>query len=858
MRLIKNREEAGKMLAAAIGEKGLKDAIALALPRGGAPVASIIAQSLDIPWDLLLVKKIGAPGNPEYAIGAMAEDGFPLWNNHIVAQMGLDENEKEYLAEQTFSKMQQLGENWRAERLGLNIKGKTVIVVDDGLATGFTMRAAIHYLKKKKAAKIIIAVPVASRFSIESLRDQVDEIVALHTPEHFFSVGQWYEDFEQVSTEEVTELLKQSVLPTHEEPIRILTGDHELKGILSIPPSPKGIIIFAHGSGSSYQSPRNRHVAHELNRKGLATLLFDLLTPNEAENRNNVFDMQLLSQRLLLATGWVKRETQLGHLPIGYFGASTGAGAALIAAANPTYDIYAVVSRGGRPDMAEEYLDQVEAPTLLIVGDLDYDVIKLNEFANTKLRNGHIVGIPNAGHLFEETGTMEQVIEHATDWFLKALPKDNQQVSAKVEQNEIVDAIKRLAHTVNSAEDFDPLIEKLAQSKIVMLGEATHGTEEFYKLRKIISEKLISEYGFNFIAVEGDWPDCYRLNRYIHSDNGHSAKDVMREFKRWPTWMWANEQTMDLIEWMKSENAGFFGLDVYSLYESLDLAKKYSKKLDPDLGKKLDEAYACFESFDRNEINYARSIASTHESCEEEVLSNLREILRLRLKNTGLNKNELFDFKQNAKVIHNAERYYHAMIHGGTDSWNIRDEHMLDTLDALLQFHGKDAKAIVWAHNTHVGDYHATDMLDEGYINLGGLARERYGIDAVSLVGFGTYEGEVLAGEAWGAKPKKIKLQAAAAKSYEHYFHQATQALQCSQLYLELPHHESVFNTKLGHRAVGVVYQENFEAKQRNYVPTNLGVRYDAFIFVDKTNALNMLDQASERGILPETWPVGF
>lgn len=857
MRLFANRKEAGEILAKRLlSERKWEGALVLALPRGGVPIGREVADELGLPLDVLLVKKIGAPNQSEFAIGAMPEDEQPIWDQSSISQLDLSEKDLQEAAEISRRKILDQAIKWRHEPL--KIKSKTVIVVDDGLATGLTMVAAVQFLKRQKVSKIIIAVPVASSSSMDSLKPLVDEIVALQIPEPFFSVGQWYKDFTQVTDEMVTDLLDKKTNDEQTTTIKIPLKLGELVGNLSIPKYPKGVIIFAHGSGSTHQSPRNRLVATALNRLGFATLLFDLLTPAEALDRRNVFDIELLSKRLVTATSWISKHSSLKKLPIGYFGASTGAAAALSAAAHEK-NIYSVVSRGGRPDLAYGKLSQVQCPTLLIVGSEDGDVIKLNEKAKAQLKNCELAIVPKAGHLFEEPGTLDEVIEYAKSWFSKTLHKNvTTKPSAKHPQEPIFSEIKNLAHPLKSEKNLEPLLQKLSNARIVMLGEATHGTEEFYELRKIISQKLIEDFGFNFIAVEGDWPDCYKLSQYINSIGSSHATDVMKSFKRWPTWMWANEQVADLIEWMKMYDVGFYGLDVYSLYESLDLVKTYTRKLTPGLAARVLEAYSCLDSFDRDEIAYARSLLKWPAGCEQEILQNLRDILRLRLDNTLLDEGELFDLKQNAKIIRNAEQYYRAMLTGGPESWNIRDQHMMDTLDALLLHHGEGSKAIVWAHNTHIGDYHATDMITDGYVNLGGLARERYGMDKVFLVGFGTNEGKVLAGRAWGAKPEVMNLAPAPSGTYENYFHQVSQKLKTDKLYVLMEGEQSSLALRKGHRAVGVVYQPIFEPAGKNYVPTELANRYDAFIFIDKTTALKAIPSTAGKGMLPETWPVGI
>lgn len=855
MKTIKNRTEAGRLLAEKLRTVDRKNTLVLALPRGGVPLAWEIAKQLKLTWDILLVKKIGAPLHPEFAIGAVSEDQPPLWNTDIISSMGLDREQLNQLAEESQEKLRRQSKAWRRNRKPLELEGKDIILVDDGLATGMTMLSAVEFLKHRGARKVTVAAPIASGPAEEALRPRADEVVILLTPEPFFSVGQWYEDFSQVSDEMVMRLL--SGRAKNEEDfskIKIPAQGVNLEGDLIVPQDPKGVVIFAHGSGSTHQSPRNQFVAKALNQLGFATLLFDLLIPEEAKNRANVFDIPLLSERLRAATKWVQKKSSLKSLPIGYFGASTGAAAALMAAAKEKH-VSSVVSRGGRPDLAGEALSKVKCPVLLIVGGEDSGVIELNQRAKSQLSKSEIVIVPGAGHLFEEPGTLDEVVEYAGDWFKRTLLHSSRRLSLKPKEL-VLQQMKERAHPIESEKKLEPLIESLSQSRVVMLGEATHGTEEFYELRKLISERLIEDYGFKFIAVEGDWPDCSRLNKYIQDQEGESATEIMKSFKRWPTWMWANEQTADLIEWMKGRSAGFYGLDVYSLFESLDAIKSYAHKLDPDIGKRIVEAYSCFDFFDRDEIAYAKALIQWPQGCEKEILQNLRELLRLRLEDTHFHRHELFDAQQNAKIIRNAEKYYRSMMNGGAESWNIRDEHMMETLDSLLRYHGEGAKAIVWAHNTHIGDYHATDMIKEGYINLGGLARERYGMENVSLVGFGTYGGEVLAGRAWGARPEIMQLPKAAAGTYEDYLHRLSEEMNSSQFYLDLKG-DGALSLDKGHRAVGVVYQPIFESHGKNYVPTKLAQRYDSFIYIDTTSALKALPGQLEKGAIPETWPVG-
>lgn len=859
-----NRTQAGQLLGEKLRSLNFDRPCVLALPRGGVPIGAEIARLIGCDFDLLLVKKIGLPGHEELAVGAVGEAGEIVWQEDILSLYGLRPRDLAHEVERKRAEIETRLARFRAVKPALDFAGRDVIVVDDGLATGATMKAAALLARERGAKRIIVAVPVAPAQDNPELLRLIDDFVALSRPTPFFGVGQWYEDFTQVSDEEVLTILetKAGTASHVDKSVNIRVGTASLPGALRVPPHPKGLVIFAHGSGSTHTSPRNRKVADALVAQGFATLRFDLLTPAEAENRANVFNLPLLTSRLLGATKWARREKSVKGVPIGYFGASTGAAAALGAAAEDR-KIQAVVSRGGRPDMALDQLAKVTAPTLLIVGGDDLPVIPLNEAAQAKLANSELVIIPGAGHLFEEAGTLDQVIEYAANWFQRHLGNDSgpKAERGRAEPREqILVEIEELARPARDVGDLDALIRRMSQARVVMLGEATHGTEEFYRYRRLISERLIRDYGFRFLAVEGDWPDCYKLNRYILNGDGGSAARIMEGFSRWPTWMWANHETETLIEWMRNNGGNFYGLDVYSLYESLDVLKAYAKRFAPPLSEKILAAYQCFHLHERSEISYARSLMQYPPGCEQEVSALLRDAFRTRLHSRDVSGEELFDLRQNATVITNAERYYRAMMKGGAESWNVRDNHMMNTLDLLLRRHGEAGRAIVWAHNTHIGDYHATDMLQEGYVNLGGLARERYGIENVFLLGFGSYEGHVLAGRAWDAPAEIMQLPRAAHGSYEDYCHQVAAARGWNEFYMDMSAYEpfTALHRKRGHRAVGVVYRSSTETRGSNYVPTELARRYDAFVFIDKTNALRRIATNQEKGLLPETWPIGI
>jgi erythromycin esterase-like protein len=461
---------------------------------------------------------------------------------------------------------------------------------------------------------------------------------------------------------------------------------------------------------------------------------------------------------------------------------------------------------------------------------------------------------------------------------MKALGRLSESLRARaqkpqdIENHDLVQAIQAAiqerAIPIRGARDLKPLIDQISQAKIVMLGEASHGTHEFYEYRRMIAEQLIENHGFNFISVEGDWPPCFELHRYVTGKSDKtSVREVLRSFDRWPTWMWANTDVIQLSEWMKTHNSrlpedkrtGFYGLDVYSLFTSIDCVLAELEKTNPVQAKRARDHYECFDQFQRDERAYARSLIEFPEGCERGALETLQSLLKLRLDGQYDREEALFDAQQNARIVANAENYYRTMILGTEDSWNVRDEHMMETLDLLLKRHGPDAKGIVWAHNTHIGDYKATDMAEQGQVNIGGLARKEWGEKNVALVGFGTYKGEVIASHAWDGPIQKLPVPEARPGTYERIFHEVALAKREPNFFIPLDDQEckqGPMAKVLGHRAIGVVYHPEYE-RFGNYVPTSLARRYDAFLFVDQTTALEPLIQEFKPEEIPETFPRG-
>ncbi|WP_163723295.1 phosphoribosyltransferase family protein [Mycolicibacterium psychrotolerans] len=435
MKPFDDRVDAGRQLARRLEPLRGQDVVVLGLPRGGVPVAFEVAQALQAPLDVLVVRKLGVPFQPELAFGAIGEDGVRVLNDSIVHEAHLDNDAMDVVEEEQRIELRRRAERFRRGRDRISLAGRTAVIVDDGIATGATAKAACQVARAHGAGKVVLAVPIGPDDIVARFAGYADEVVCLSTPAFFFAVGQGYRHFTQTSENEVVALLDRARdhaaetsaagavdPPLRDEEVTVAAGSVTVAGHLTIPERPSGIVVFAHGSGSSRHSPRNRYVAEVLNRAGLATLLFDLLTPAEERNRANVFDIELLARRLVDVTRWLAAQPDTASLPVGYFGASTGAGAALAAATDPHVNVGAVVSRGGRPDLAGRSLANVVAPTLLIVGGRDEVVLELNRQARNAIPGTcELAVVPGATHLFEEPGTLEQAAELACHWFIDHL-----------------------------------------------------------------------------------------------------------------------------------------------------------------------------------------------------------------------------------------------------------------------------------------------------------------------------------------------------------------------------------------------------------------------------------------------------
>ena len=430
------------------------------------------------------------------------------------------------------------------------------------------------------------------------------------------------------------------------------------------------------------------------------------------------------------------------------------------------------------------------------------------------------------------------------------------------------DDVRRLAQPLRSEADLDPLLERIGDAPYVLLGEASHGTHEFYAWRAALTRRLIAEKGFRFVAVEGDWPDCYDVHCSVTGQSGAPADpaEVLTGFERWPTWMWANEEVVEFTRWLRARNdalpqdsrVGFYGLDVYSLWDSLHATLDYLREHEPEHVQPAVEALRCFEPYAEDPQAYARATRLVPTSCQDEVVRLLGDLVRRDSQQDGASRDERFNVEQNAVVAAGAEAYYRAMVTGGSSSWNVRDQHMIETLDRLVQHYrgagDRPPKAVVWEHNTHVGDARFTDMASAGMVNVGQLARERYGDDDVVLVGFGSHSGTVLAAQAWGDPSEEMTVPPARRGSTEELLHDA---LPDPAALLVFPEQQPDWLSRArDHRAIGVVYSAHAE-RWGNYVPTVLGRRYDAFLWFDRTCGLSPLHGVRARGGEMGTWPHG-
>jgi erythromycin esterase len=411
------------------------------------------------------------------------------------------------------------------------------------------------------------------------------------------------------------------------------------------------------------------------------------------------------------------------------------------------------------------------------------------------------------------------------------------------------DEVAAIARPLLDEGDLDVLLDRIGDARVVMLGEASHGTHEFYTWRAALTRRLIAERGFSFVAVEGDWPDCERVDAAVRAD-ASTPLEALLGYERWPTWMWANEEVADFADWLRAFNAsaprkaGFHGLDVYSMWESLREILVWLRENDPEQVGPALAAYHCLASYSEDPQSYAWATRFLRASCADEVV---RMLIDLRGRDLAV--------WQNAEVVAGAEHYYRAMAAGGPTAWNVRDRHMEATLARLLDEYGEGSRAVVWAHNTHVGDANATDQAMLGEVTIGSLARERFGREQVVLVGLSSHRGSVVAGRTWGAPMTELRVPPGRPGSIEDILH-ATAPPSALFVFPPLAGRPDVLVDEVAHRAIGVVYRPERE-QAGNYVPSVLGDRYDAFLWFDETRALRPLHPIHVDTHELETYPSG-
>jgi erythromycin esterase-like protein/predicted phosphoribosyltransferase len=629
----RNRAEAGRLLADRLRQyAGRDDVVVLALPRGGVPVAFEVARALDAPLDVFLVRKLGVPGHEELALGAIATGGTRVLNKQLIESLDVPVEWVEAIDAKERRELERRERVYRDGSPPPQLGGRTVILVDDGLATGSTMWAAVHAVRQEDPARVVVAVPVADPDVCHALRAVADEVVCVATPKPFQAVGVWYEDFSQTSDDEVRELLARARRPP-----------------------------AAHG-----------------------------------------------------------------------------------------------------PDRVRE-----------------------------------LTGSPS---------------------------------------------------------DYDALVARAAACRFALIGEASHGTHEFYRERAEITKRLIIEGGYTAVAVEADWPDAYRVNRYVRGESDDaSAEEALSDFKRFPVWMWRNTVVAEFVQWLHEYNeslpdgapkVGFYGLDLYSLHTSMEAVVAYLDEVDPEAAQRARERYACFDQFGRDPQVYAYEAGMAGaEPCEAQAVAQLVEL------RNSLAGHDPFYAEQNARLVVNAERYYRAMFRGGVESWNLRDQHMAETLDELVKHLGVGAKVAVWEHNSHLGDNRATEVGQAGQLNVGQLVRERHG-DETMIVGFSTYTGTVTAASDWGGPAERKNVRRALPGSWAELFHE-----QGTPAFLLDP--SDLHGLRL-QRAIGVIYRPETE-RISHYFHARISRQFDAVIHLDETTALEPLERTSEweAGELPETYPFG-
>jgi erythromycin esterase-like protein/predicted phosphoribosyltransferase len=656
----RDRRAAGRLLGEWLGRFARENAIVLALPRGGVPVGYEVARALHAPLDVFLVRKLPAPGREDLALGAVTTGGARITHPDVIRALEVPSHVFDEVAERELAELRRLEIDCHGGRAAPHLAERTVVLVDDGLVTGATMRAAVEAVRQRAPRRIVVAVPVAPRDVLTDLSDRADEVVCLREVDPFRALGLWYESFPPVEPEEVRHLLGRAA--------------------------------------TRLEGRRPRHVPRE--------------------------------------------------------------------------------------------------------------------------------------------------------------------------ERDVVEAVRAAARPLAGVEgDWDPLLDAIGDdTRYVLLGEATHGTHEFYAARAALTRRLVEAHGFSAVVVEADWPDASRVHRYVRgAGDDPDAEAALSGFRRFPTWMWRNVDVLALVEWMRRvPGVGFYGMDLYSLYASIGAVVDYLDRVDPEAARRARARYACFEHFYGDPQLYGRATRfDLSASCEAEVVEQLREMTRRAAERArGHAADEVFFAEQNARLVADAETYYRTMFRGYAESWNVRDAHMTDTIDALVahldRATGRRTRVVVWAHNSHLGDARATEMGEGGEQNVGQLLRDRHGRE-VFAVGFTTYAGTVTAADDWGEDPRHKRVRPALAASQEALLHDAG----AGRDFLLVLRGGGEASGLLGRerrleRAIGVVYRPETE-RHSHYFAADLPGQFDAVVHFDTTRAVVPLDRHQTwQADRAETWPSGL
>jgi erythromycin esterase-like protein/predicted phosphoribosyltransferase len=700
-----DRADAGRRLAQRLTSYAHRhDVVVLALPRGGVPVGFHVARELGVPLDVFVVRKLGVPGHPELAMGAIASGGVRVLSEDLIDELGIPRTAVEQVSVRERLELERREILYRGNRTLPPIEQRTVILIDDGVATGASMEAAVAAMRQLRPAAVVVASPVGAIESCGRLRRVADAVVCLETPEPFQAVGLWYRQFDQTTDHEVVELLRQSS---------------------AFPGSP---------------------------------------------------------------------------------------------ASDAREDALASADDGGLP-------------------------------ATDAMRSNPLDGRRSSASARD---TARPPAHH---------------VSA-------VDIVRTRAQRLSGgAHDYDALMDAIGDAGFVLIGEATHGTHEFYRERARITQRLIVDQGFSAVAAEADWRDANRVNRYVRGQSDDSsAVEALDDFGRFPVWMWRNTDVLDFVSWLRAHNdtvppdarAGFYGLDLYSLRTSIEAVLRYLDRVDPNAAARARVRYGCFDQFSDAPQTYGNETEfGMTPTCEREVVAQLVDMQRLRTERPARGADaaeEFFQGEQNARLVKSAEEYYRSMFRGRQESWNLRDRHMADTLEHLATFlsaRSDRPRIVVWAHNSHLGDARVTEMGDRGELNVGQLIRERAGTDAV-LIGLTTHEGTVTAASGWDQPPERKFVRSSLPGSYEHLLHETGIERMLLPLRDDLVLAGAVSESRL-ERAIGVIYLPRSE-RTSHYFLSRLASQFDFVLHIDCTSAVEPLERSVgwETGEPAEAFPSGF